>query len=197
MDGLVVTLMIVVTGCSGPWPLSVAVRPADKEAYLDFLRRHPESPREAFFAWKASYQGESVERVRQSDAEISTTKNPFDAHKDFVAVGRGAVVYAAHCVSCHGENADGRGPMMPEPTPKMDFHAFGKRFASTLHRGAPRAWFKKISEGFTSEHLNADGSQSKMPAMGDALAREQVWLTITYLQSLDIHAPRRPGGNGS
>lgn len=86
---------------------------------------------------------------------------------------------------------------MPADLPKMDFHSFGKRFAATLHRGAPRSWFKKINGGFTSKVVNADGSSNAMPAFGEVLAREQIWLAITYLQSLDAysrHDGRRPQG---
>jgi len=186
---------VITWGCSGPQPLSVAIRPIDEQGYQQYLNQHPQSPRDAYFAWKSATEGGSIETVTQNDAQLGVTKNPFDAHRDPLAVSRGAVVYKAHCLSCHGENVDGKGPAMPEPTPKMDFHRFGKRFASTLHRGAPKAWFRKIHDGYTSKHINPDGSQSKMPALGELLAREQIWLAITYLQSLDMHAINSPGAS--
>jgi mono/diheme cytochrome c family protein len=194
LRGLVVTVLgigaitVAVSSCSGPQPLAVAIRPADEAAYYRFLSLHRDTPREAFFAWESASTHQPVEEVARADAQISKTRNPFDAHRDPAAVSRGAVIYKAHCISCHGENTDGQGSAFFEPTPKMDFHTFGKRFASTLHRGAPRTWFKKIDEGYTSKHTNADDSHSKMPAFGDTLAREQIWLAITYLQSLDAHA---------
>lgn len=73
--------------------------------------------------------------------------------------------------------------------PTKDFHAFGKRFAVTLHGGAPRAWFKKISEGYGETVNYPSGSGPAMPTFKDTLAREQIWLAITYLQSLDACAP--------
>ncbi|GMV97965.1 MAG: hypothetical protein AMXMBFR83_23180 [Phycisphaerae bacterium] len=186
-------ILLIAWGCSGPRPLNEAIRPADEQAYLAALREHPEPPRLAFYHWKARTTGRSLSEVERADQALSTTRNPFDANRDPVAVSRGAVVYKAHCLTCHGENADGRGPTMPALLPRMDFHAFDKRFAVTLHRGAPRTWFRKINEGYTSEVVNADGSLNTMPPFKDTLAREQIWLAITYLQSLDAYAGKKAG----
>lgn len=180
--------LLQLLGCSGPQPLSVAVRREHQTAYTAALRQHPDSPRQAFYTWKAAQTGLTVEQVAQADAELSTTRNPFNANSQPDNVSRGAVIYQQHCMTCHGEQADGRGPAMKAALPKMDFHSFDHRFAVTLHGGAPRTWFKKISEGYTSEVVNPDGSPNTMPAMKDVLAREQIWLAITYLQSLDAHA---------
>jgi len=76
---------------------------------------------------------------------------------------------------------------LPE-APTKDFHAFGKRFAVTLHKGAPRSWFRKINEGYGDTVTYPDGAGPAMPAFGQKLAREQIWLVITYLQSLDVYA---------
>lgn len=184
----------IVGGCSGPQPLSVAIRPADEAAYADALRAAPQAPREAFFAWKARATGKPVAELVALDAQMSTTSNPFSAKSDYDAVSRGAVIYKVHCASCHGENVDGRGPAMPVALPKMDFHAFDKRFAATLHGGAPKAWFQKITDGFTSETPGPDGKPLAMPPFRDVLAREQVWLTITYLQTLDMNAQKQGEG---
>jgi len=188
-------LGLIAWGCSGPQSLSVAMHHNHEQAYTRYLDEKTQSPREAFFAWKASDTGTNIQELAHSDQQVPSTRNPFDAHRDADAVSRGAVIYQAHCLSCHGQNVDGLGPAMPEAIPKMDFHSFGKRLASTLHRGAPKSWFRKISMGYTSKHVNADGSHSSMPAMGQTLAREQIWLAITYLQSLDIHAVDLPEGN--
>jgi mono/diheme cytochrome c family protein len=183
-------LLAALAGCSGPQSLSTATRPEDKQAYAQALAKHPNSPRDAFFAWKVSEGADAGKHAdAASDEELSETKNPF-SRKDLAAVSRGAVIYQAHCVSCHGENADGRGPAMPQALPKMDFHTFGKRFAITLHGGAPKKWFRMISDGYTSDVRNPDGTVNAMPAFRDVLAREQIWLAITYLQSLDKDAPK-------
>lgn len=177
-------------GCSGPQPMDVAIRPSDKATYARYLAADPSSPASAYFRWMAAESGKSVEEVRRDDASLSATHNPFDAHKDSQAVSRGAVIYASHCASCHGDNADGQGPAMPVTLKSMDFHRFSKRFAATIHRGSPRKWFRVITEGSDASTTTEDGTSVLMPAFEDQLAREQIWLTITYLQSLDIHADR-------
>jgi mono/diheme cytochrome c family protein len=104
-------------------------------------------------------------------------------------VSRGAAIYKVHCQTCHGENADGHGLALANTTPRMNFHRFANRFAVTLHGGAPIAWYKKLSEGYTSKVANPDGTHNAMSPFKDVLAKEEIWLAITYLQSLDIHAP--------
>ena len=171
--------------CSGPQPLSRAIAAADESAYTQALTDHNNDPAGAFLAMRAKELGIDVEEAVLRDRGLSTTKNPFKARKDPVAVSRGAVIYKKHCADCHGQNADGRGTRLSEPLVDADFHDFSHRFASTLHHGAPRAWFKKITGGYTAEAPNSDGTFAEMPAFEDTLAREQVWLVITYLQSLD------------
>ena len=179
--------------CSGPQPLSVAMRAEDEQSYQAALDAHPESPKTAFFEMKARETGLSAAEVAHLDALLSTTRNPFDANRDPVAVSRGAVVYAAHCLRCHGEEVRGNGPEMLSSHPGKDFHAFGKRFAVTLHKGAPKAWFRKINEGHGETVEYPDGSSTAMPAFGSKLAREQIWLVISYLQSLDVYAQKSQG----
>ncbi len=181
-------IAILPGACSGPQPLSVAILPQHEQAYLKVIAERSDTQKDAFFAMKARAAGSNAATEAQADSRLSTTRNPFDAYKDFDAVSRGAVLYKVYCMSCHGPDARGQGPAMPARLPKMDFHAFGKRFAATLHRGAPRAWFRKIHDGHTSKVINEDGSKNTMPAFGDILAREQIWQTISYLQSLDRYS---------
>ncbi len=178
-------------GCSGPQSLDVAIDPQHEDAYRAALKHHPQSPRESFYAIKAQQTGKTLDEVARDDQALSTTRNPFSARNDHEAVSWGAVVYKQHCMTCHGETVEGRGPGMPAELPKMNFRNFSHRFAATLHGGAPRSWFKKISEGYTSEVVNKDGSTNAMPPFNDVLAREQIWLAITYLQSLDVYAPKK------
>lgn len=174
--------------CNGPQRLSVAINPKDQHEYWRALEEFPASPRDAFYAIKARRTGRSVEGIARADAALSTARNPFDAYRDSRAVSQGAVIYEQHCLICHGETAEGRGPGMLVNLPKMNFRDFPHRFASTLHRGAPRAWFRKINDGYTSRIVDPDGSTNAMPPFKEVLAREQIWLAITYLQSLDAHA---------
>lgn len=176
----------VVSGCAGPQPLHVAIRNPDEQAYLEAMRQHPASPRDAFFAARAAETGRTIADVARADALLSDVRNPFDANRDPAAVSRGAVIYRYNCMSCHGENVDGWGEA--SPVQLSDFHGFAKRFAVTLHRGAPRTWFRKTHDGSTRAAANPDGTHAVMPAFRDTLAREQIWLAITYLQSLDMYA---------
>lgn len=185
---------LIVAGCSGPQPLSMAIRPADEAAYMQSLKQNANSPRQAFFALKSRESGKSIPEHEQLDAQLSSTGNPFTARTDHAAVSLGAVIYKTHCANCHGDKADGRGPAMPVALATLDFHSFSKRFAATIHGGAPKAWFQKINEGVTSDTLGPDAKPLAMPAFRDVLAREQIWLTITYLQSLDMNAEKRGEG---
>ncbi len=184
VGSLTITCLALVA-CSGPQPLARAIVASDELAYTQALADHKDDPAQAFLAMRAEELGIAADEALTRDQALSTTKNPFIARKDPVAVSHGAVVYKQHCADCHGQDADGRGTRLPEPLVEADFHDFSHRFASTLHHGAPRAWFKKITGGYTSETPNSDGTFSEMPPFGDTLAREQVWLVITYLQSLD------------
>lgn len=175
--------------CSGPQPLATAIRPADQNAYVQRLNAANYNGRTAYFAWIADEKGTDAAAMESRDRTVGATKNPFDAYRDATAVSRGAVIYKLHCARCHGEDARGRGPAALPGHPATDFHDFGNRFASTLHRGAPRRWFKSISEGYGDTLQYPDGPSRAMPAFGDTLAREQIWLVITYLQSLDARKP--------
>lgn len=190
---LIATIAVLVPpvaiSCSGPQPLSTAIRPNDERAYVERLNAANYNGRAAFLAWKSDERRVGLASLEKQDQAMSETKNPFDAYKDFAAVSHGAVIYKYHCARCHGEDGRGRGPSALPGHPANDFHSFGNRFASTLHRGAPRRWFKSIFEGCGNTLKYPDGPTQAMPAFGDKLAREQIWLVITYLQSLDAKAP--------
>lgn len=182
-------VLFVTLDCSGPLPLPTAIRAEDESAYLERLNAANYNGRAAFLAWMAEERQQNAASLEVQDRELSPTKNPFDAYNDAVAVSRGAVIYKFHCARCHGDDARGRGPSALADHPANDFHSFGNRFASTLHRGAPRRWCKSITEGYGDTVQYPDGPGKAMPAFGDKLTREQVWLVITYLQSLDARKP--------
>lgn len=182
---------IAVLGCSGPQPLETAIRPDDRRDFHRRLAEYGQSPKLASFAAKAAETGKGVDAIAAEDAGLSSGRNPFNASHDPAAVSRGAVIYEAMCMRCHGPDVRGGGPDMLTSHPTKDFHAFGKRFAVTLHGGAPRTWYRKISEGFGDTVEYPEGRATAMPAFGDVLSREQIWLVITYLQSLDAFAETR------
>lgn len=185
-------LAFVVACCSGPQPLSVAIKPADESAYVEKLNAAQSDGRSAWLALKAEQEKLSLAELRDRDAALAADRNPFDAYRDPGAVSRGAVIYKFHCARCHGEDGRGRGPSVLPNHPANDFHAPGQRFASTLHRGAPRRWFNSIMNGYGVMVDYPDGKSPAMPAFKERLSREQVWLVITYLQSLDMYATKNP-----
>lgn len=188
-------VVVVAQGCAGPQPLTVAIDPVDHTAYTAALNAVKLDGRRAFANWMAQERGVTPEQVLRDDAAISETRNPFDAHTDARAVSRGAVTYKFHCARCHGDDTRGHGPSALDDHPAGDFKTFGKRFAATLHRGAPRKWFRVIRDGSGDVVDYPDGRMTAMPPFREDLTREQIWLVITYLQSLDIHAVRRDRGD--
>ena len=70
------SLLAALAGCSGPQSLSTAMRSEDKQAYAQALAKHPNSPRDAFFAWKVSDGADAGKHADAAgDAELSETKN--------------------------------------------------------------------------------------------------------------------------
>lgn len=200
LRAVIASIAVILSSCSGPQSLELAIRSVDEKAYEGFLASTNDPSREAFYASKASILGIEIEQVRTADMALSTTKNPFEARNDPAAISRGAVIYKNECMQCHGVDVDGRGPLMPVSLPSMDFHRFSMRFAVTLHGGAPKSWFQQIKNGVAIE-VNQPDTPSftlDMPAYGDRLTREQIWLVITYLQSLDADLPKeRESGDQS
>lgn len=192
MRCLLTLMLLAGAGCSGPVALDRAIWPRHEREYANARQAAPDSPREAWFVLQVGDEPGRISEVRAADAALSTTRNPFDARRDPEAVSRGALIYRENCARCHGLDARGNGPDMLPAHPTHDFHAFGKRFAVTLHGGAPRTWFRKINEGYGPVVAQPTGSSRAMPAFGDVLARERIWLAITYLQSLDIYAQPAP-----
>lgn len=190
-------LLVLASGsCAGPQSLSVAIIPRDEADYLAFVNDADLDDRLAFANWMSKERGISPEEVLRLDAQISNTRNPFDAYRDRQAVSRGAVIYTIHCLRCHGHDARGHGPATLEGYPANDFKSFGSRFAATLHRGAPRKWFRAIRDGAGDIVDYPDGKTTAMPPFNDKLANEQIWQVISYLQSLDIHAARNATEQG-
>ncbi len=190
------TLGVLVSGfavlgsmsCAGPQPLRLAINRHDEEGYVAHLNEVNGDAATAYVNWMASERGITVAEVLEADKSVSPTRNPFDAYHDERAVSRGAVIYKLHCLRCHADDARGRGSSTLKDYPATDFKTFGKRFAATLHRGAPRKWFRVIRDGSGEVVEYPDEQTTAMPAFGDKLTREQIWLVITYLQSLDMHA---------
>jgi len=191
-----IPLWVMVCGltgtCAGPQPLHVAIRPADQDNYVERLNRENFNGRLAWLKWRAEENGTTLHDAERTDLAMSPTKNPFDAHTEPHSVSLGAVIYKLHCARCHGNDADGHGSALLPGHPAKDFHAPMPRIASTLYRGRPQKWFRIILDGTGDIVQYPDEPPGPaMPAFREKLAREQAWLAITYLQSLDIHARKR------
>lgn len=181
-------LVSIIAACSGPQPLSRAINPVDEQNYAMLMENSDQSPAEAFLAQRADELGVSVEEATRRDRELSSKKNPFNARKDPGAISRGAVIYKNECMSCHGVNADGQGPALPVPLDSLDFHSCLRRIDLAIRGGgAASGWFKTIENGDEAHPKDENGNKITviMPPFKDRLAKEQIWLLVTYLQSLD------------
>ncbi|MGB0716571.1 MAG: c-type cytochrome [Phycisphaerae bacterium] len=187
LTGLLPSCMAFAAACSGPQPLDVAINDEDLDKYTYALNEANGDAKLAFARLKALDDNMVLSEVMAREEIVSATRNPFDAYEDPTAVSRGAVIYKIHCARCHGDDARGNGPATLEGYPANDFKTPMARMAATLHRGAPRKWFRVITEG-TGDWVDYPDKPSKaMPAFEQDLTREQIWLVITYLQSLDVH----------
>lgn len=187
----IIASALLAGSCAGPVPMNTAIDHQYEADYVKHLNAANHDGRAAFLDWRAEQTGESVDKLEHEDAELSTTHNPFNARTDVAAVRRGAVLFKYHCARCHGDDARGHGPAVLPDHSANDFHTFGQRFAATIHGGAPRRWFKVITNGTGDQVKYPDEPPGPaMPAFGDKLTREQIWLLITYLQSLDVHFPK-------
>jgi len=195
MKPILFVAIVALTGCSGPIPLNRAIWPMHTREIYSIQAQATPTPRAAWYAYKAQQESKPIAEIESADTALSTTRNPFHANTDGAAVSRGAIIFRDHCARCHGEDARGDGPFSLPDHPATNFHSFGHRFAATLHGGAPRSWFRKINGGYGDEVQYPDGPSQAMPAFGDTLAREQIWLAITYLQSLDMYAKAPPDEN--
>jgi len=183
---------LMLWACSGPQPLGRAIHPDDQAQYDRMVPTPAASPRQGFLAERAKSKGISFAEAERLDLALATNHNPFNARKDPSAVSRGAVLFQANCIQCHGPKADGAGTELAQPVPDLSFHNFGTRFGVTLHHGAPRKWFRTIDQG--AEPLEVDWTDQPivMKSFHDTLAREQIWLLVTYLQSVDADLPKGP-----
>lgn len=182
-------LCVFLPACAGPQPLHVAIQPHHQDEYVERLNRENYDGRLAWLKWQADQQGITLDAARAADQYISTTRNPFNARTDHDAVSLGAVLFKMHCARCHGDDARGRGPALLPGMHAKNFHAPLPRFASTFYGGRPGKWFRVITNGRGEAVQYPDEPPgTAMPAFGNQLTREQIWLTITYLQSLDVFA---------
>jgi mono/diheme cytochrome c family protein len=97
--------------------------------------------------------------------EARERKNPIP--KTFKSIERGKIHFLRNCVSCHGENAEGDGPVAEMLTPKPA----NLRLMAGAHSDGDFAW--KIFKG-----------RGPMPSWENILSENQVWDIVNYIQSL-------------
>lgn len=178
-------VLLVVGGCSGPMAPSKAIRSQDQQEYVASIDDDGRSSKEAFLRWRADLTGISFEEALIADVHLR--KNPFD-DDDSAAVSLGAVIYNANCRRCHGFNAEGDGlHALPDHPPK-NFRSFGARLQVAFSGGAPGEWFEKVHDGDGPRVQYSHGQTRAMPAFGEKLSNEQIWLVVNFLASSDRDA---------
>ena len=174
---------IILTAChSGPPALDQTVQPGEQQAYRQQVAAHDGNLASAWLAWRSEETGQSVESLSHLDEQLPEDRNPFDS-TDAWAVRRGALVFQAACVQCHGVAANGVGPNGESLMGIKDFSSPEMRSAIALDPGRPAKWYPKVANGSASGRVMPDGTPADMPAMRDRLTREQIWLALTWLAS--------------
>jgi len=176
---------VVVVGCSsGPAPLASLVSPGALDAWDARVAAHGGDAKEAWFAFRAEETGRSIEDLRAADAALPVRRNPFD-RDDLRTAQLGAMLYEAYCLECHGANAGGYAEDGRRLDGHKDFHHGHIRGAVDLSAGYVAGWFRRVAEGSVAGDEVEDGTPAEMPAFGELLTREQIWLTVTYLTTKD------------
>jgi mono/diheme cytochrome c family protein len=94
--------------------------------------------------------------------------NPIPA--DDVSLQRGEILYSIHCTLCHGESAQGDGPLVSfykeRPPSDLTGPNIAAQFDGTL--------FRTVSQGF-----------GQMPPLEENLTPRERWDVINYLRELE------------
>lgn len=181
---VLVSLAALLAGCTGPLPLAHALRPREDRAFQQALQKYDGSPKEAWLHHRAEQLGVTYEEMRARDEALARGPNPFKT-SDVQAVSYGAAMYAEYCMKCHGENADGDGWMASRDHRPKNFRNAITRMAVVLSGGPPDDWFEAVRDGKGPQVKYEQGTSRAMPAFGDKLANEQIWMILTYLASHD------------
>lgn len=94
-------------------------------------------------------------------------KRPYSAITNSELSKKGSVIYAKHCMECHGAKGAGEGPVAKK---------YGVKPANILNSQKllnTHALFIQIAEG-----------RGDMPQWVDVLTEEEMWALTNYLQSL-------------
>ncbi len=150
--GWLVAACAALFGCDGVWPASMEQQPLVRPLA------------EARPAPSGSIPLGGVERLddREDDTDL-TSPYPLDA----AAAARGAALFAIHCISCHGPEGRGDGPVSAKfpPAPNL-------RHISICRR----------SDGFIYGTLTAGGRA--MPTMREGTTSRDRWDLVAHVRAL-------------
>ncbi len=115
----------------------------------------------------ALWRGESV--LDRADAE------------NLDQIGRGRVVYAEHCASCHGDNLQGQ--------PDWRIRKADGKLPAPPHDDTGHTWHHadeqlfRITKGGVKPPLAPEGYESDMPAFAETLSDEEIWAVLSFIKS--------------
>jgi mono/diheme cytochrome c family protein len=162
-------------------------RPLNPNQYAQLITTG--QPADAYLRWKSQESNTPLPQVQAADAAMSVTADPFK-RSDEAAVQMGRSMYVAHCATCHGVDADGHGQVAGLNVDRMSFHNPHKSMYITLFGHAPASWFTTIQHGAVAASTTQPSVKVTMPAFENVLAREQIWLLVTYLEQETVHPGR-------
>ena len=152
--GWIAPCALALASCSstGKWPASMEQQPAVQA--LEEARPAP----------SGSIPLGAVETVVDRD-DVEDLKSPTPL--DGLAAARGAKIYSAHCVSCHGATAGGDGKVSDKfpQAPNLRHFSICKR-----------------TDGFIYGTLTAGGRA--MPTMREGLTSQNRWDLVAYIRLL-------------
>lgn len=101
---------------------------------------------------------------------------------DATKVALGARIYAEHCAACHGARLEGQ-PNWRQKLPNG-------RMPAPPHDESGHTWhhpdqvlFGITKYGLVPGKYAPPGYQSDMPGFGDKLSDDQIWATLSFIQS--------------
>jgi len=123
---------------------------------------------------------------------LQTTTNPFrdkSGNPDPTALAAGKVVYATHCIFCHGDALKGNGLFANSLNPRpADFTDIG-----TIAQLQESYLFWRISKGGPGLPSEGKGWNSAMPTWEGTLKEEEIWQVILFLYDTTHQHPRASG----
>ncbi|MBI5961211.1 MAG: DUF3341 domain-containing protein, partial [Chloroflexi bacterium] len=98
------------------------------------------------------------------------------------SIERGKTLFNTHCAICHGEQADGRGPLSKFYNPESGFPA---SVPALMGRGLPGSYiFVTVTNGVPGTNPQTGGAMMRMPSLAENVNPGETWDIINYINSL-------------